>query len=150
MLDAATKAEFDQQFRAVQVLYFAMLASLAGYLVIGFVLGSARTAVPTASSAQLVRTFYFLSIGLIAAAYLVKKRMVRPLLPGLSPTDLKQRLVSFRSGHLITYVLCEGIGLLGLLALFLGGSRSQFINLIVVAFALMLLLRPNRIDSPSS
>ena len=44
LLDAATKAEFDQQFRAVQVLYFAMLASLAGYLVIGLVLGSGKNA----------------------------------------------------------------------------------------------------------
>jgi hypothetical protein len=145
-LDAAIKAEFDQQFRAVQVLYFTMLASLAGYLVIGLVLGSPRAANTTVSSAQWVRIFYFLSTGLIVAAYLVKKRMIRPLSPGMTPADVKQYLASFRSGHLVSYVLCEGIGLLGLLGLFLGGSRPQFINLIVVAFALMILLRPKRID----
>ena len=150
LLDAATKAEFDQQFRFVQMLYFAMLASLAGYLVIGLVLGPAKAPNTTASSAQWVRIFYFLSTGLIVAAYLVKKRMVRPLSPGMAPADIKQCLTSFRSGHLVTYVLCEGIGLLGLLALFLGGSRPQFINLIVVAFALMILLRPKRIDSSTS
>ena len=148
MLDAATKAELDQQFRVVQVLYFAMLASLAGYLVIGLVLGSAKA--PNSASAQWVRIFYFLSTGLIVAAYFVKKRMVRALSPGLAPADIKQCLASFRSGHLVTYVLCEGIGLLGLLGLFLGGSRSQFMNLIVVAFALMILLRPKRIDSSIS
>ena len=60
--------------------------------------------------------------------------------------DIKQCLASFRSGHLVTYVLCDGIGLFGLLGMFLGGSRSQFMNLIVVAFALMILLRPKRID----
>ena len=147
MLDAATKAEFDQQFRAVQVLYFAMLASLAGYLVIGLVLGSAKAPNIPASSARWVRTFYFLSACLIVAAYLVKKRMVRPLSPGMVAADIKQCLASFRSGHLVTYVLCEGSGLFGLLGLFLGGSRSQFMNLIVVAFALMILLRPKRIDS---
>ena len=150
MLDAATKAEFDQQFRAVQVLYFAMLASLAGYFVIGLVLGSTRTPSTTASSAQSVRIFYFLSTGLIMAAYLVKKRMIRPLAPGMTPADIKQCMASFRSGHLVSYVLCEGIGLLGLLGLFFGGSRPQFINLIVVAFALMILLRPKRIDSSTS
>ena len=150
MLDSATKAEFDQQFRVVQVLYFAMLASLAGYLVIGLVLGSTGAPKIAESSAPWVRIFYFLSICLIVAAYLVKKRMVRPLFPGMSPADIKQCLTSFRSGHLVTYVLCEGIGLLGLLSLFLGGSRPQFINLIVVAFALMVLLRPQRIDSSNS
>ena len=150
MLDAATKAEFDQQFRAVQVLYFAMLASLAGYLVIGLVLGSTRAPNITAASARWMRIFYFLSTGLTVAAFLVKKRMVRPLCPGMAPADIKQCLASFRSGHLVTYVLCEGIGLLGLLALFLGGSRTQFINLVVVAFALMILLRPKRIDSSTS
>ena len=149
MLDAATKAELDQQFRAVQVLYFAMLVSLVGYLVIGLVLGSGRMP-NTASSAQWVRIFYVLGTGLIVAAYLVKKRMVRPLSPGMSPAEIKQCLASFRSGHLVTYVLCEGIGLAGLLGLFLGGSRPQFINLIVVAFALMILLRPKRIDSSTS
>lgn len=150
MLDAATKAEVDQQFRAVRVLYFAMLASLAGYLVIGLVLGSTRASNITTSSAQWVRIFYFLSTGLIVAAYLVKKRMVRPLSPEMTLTDIKQCLAFFRSGHLVTYVLCEGIGLLGLLGLFLGGSRPQFINLIVVALTLMILLRPIRIDSSTS
>lgn len=146
MLDAATRLELDQQFRAVQVLYFAMLASLAGYLVIGLVMGTTR-APKAAASSQWVRLFYVLSTGLIVAAYLVKKRMVRPLSPGIPPANIRQYLTSFRSGHLVTYVLCEGIGLFGLLGLFLGGSRPQFINLIVVAFALMILLRPKRIDS---
>ena len=150
MLDAATKAELDQQFRAVQVLYFAMLASLAGYLVIGLVLVSAKAPNIPASSARWVRTFYFLSACLIVAAYLVKKRVVRPLSPGMVAADIKQCLASFRSGHLVTYVLCEGIGLFGLLGMFLGGSRSQFLNLIVVAFALMILLRPKRIDTSTS
>ena len=153
MLDAATKAELDQQFRAVQVLYFAMLASLAGYLVIGLVLVSAKAPNIPASSARWVRTFYFLSACLIVAAYLVKKRVVRPLSPGMVAADIKQCLASFRSGHLVTYVLCEGIGLFGLfglLGMFLGGSRSQFMNLIVVAFALMILLRPKRIDTSTS
>jgi hypothetical protein len=149
-LDAATKAEFDQQFRAVQVLYLAMLASLAGYLVIGLVLGSSRVPNLGDSSARWVRTFYFLSACLIVAAYLVKKRMVRPLSLGMAAADIKQCLASFRSGHLVTYVLCEGIGLFGLLGMFLAGSRSQFLNLIVVAFALMILLRPKRMDTSTS
>ncbi len=127
-----------------------MLASLAGYLVIGLVLDSARAPVAVARSGQWIRILYLLSIGLITAAFLVKKRLVRPLSPGLAPAEIKCRLASFRSGHLVSYVLCEAIGLLGLLALFLAGSRAQFINLIVVAFALMILLRPKRIDSSIS
>ena len=127
-----------------------MLASLAGYLVIGLVLVSAKAPNIPASSARWVRTFYFLSACLIVAAYLVKKRVVRPLSPGKVAADIKQCLASFRSGHLVTYVLCEGIGLFGLLGMFLGGSRSQFMNLIVVAFAVMILLRPKRIDTSTS
>jgi hypothetical protein len=150
VLDAATKAELDQQFRVVQVLHFAMLASLAGYLVIGLVLGSGKVPNIAASSAEWVRIFYFLSTSLIVAAYFVKKRMVRPLSAGMVAADIKQCLASFRSGHLVTYVLCDGIGLFGLLGMFLGGSRFQFMNLIVVAFALMILLRPKRIDSSTS
>jgi hypothetical protein len=149
VLDAATKAEFDQQFRVVQMLYFGMLASLAGYLAIGLVVGFGKEPTHTAS-AQWTKIFYLISTGLIVAVYFVKKRTVRPLYPGMAPADIKQCLATFRSGHLITYVLCEGVGLMGLLALFLGGSRPQFINLIVVAFAVMILLRPKRIDSSTS
>ena len=145
MFDAGTRAELEEQFRAVQILHFAMLASLAGYLVIGLVLGSTRTAGAAASTTN--RVLYVFSLALTVAAFLVKKRMVRPLSPGWSQAELKGFLGSFRSGHLISYVLCEGIGLLGLLALFLGGSRTQFVNLSVVAFAVMILLRPKRIDS---
>ena len=124
MLDSTTKAESDQQFRAVQLLYLGMLASLAGYLVIGLVLGSARTPAAAASSSPFVRLFYLLSIGLTVAAFLVKKRLVRAVPPGSSQAEIKRSLGTFRSGHLVSYVLCEGIGLPGLLALFLGGSIS--------------------------
>jgi hypothetical protein len=144
LLDAGSKAEFDQQFRAVQVLYFAMLASLAGYLVIGLVLGSTRVAATVTSPPG--RTFYLLSLGLATPAFFVKKQMVRPILRGSSPAEIKGSLGSFRSGHLVSYVLCEGVGLVGLVGLFLGGSRIQFINHLGVAFALMVLLRPKRID----
>jgi hypothetical protein len=144
-LDAAIKAEFKQQFQAVQVLYLAMLASLAGYLVIGLVLGSARASA-AAAPPLLVQVLYSLSIALAGAAFFVKRRMVRPVSATAPQAEIRRSLGSFRPGHLIVYVLCEGIGLLGLLALFLGGSRSQFVNLIVAAFGLMLLLRPKRID----
>ncbi len=150
MLDAATKVEFDQQFRVVQVLYFALLASLVGYLVIGLVLGSTRAQDFTVSSTQWLPILFWIALGLGGAAYLVKKRMTRPLSSGLDPAQIKACLASFRSGHLITYVLCEGIGLLGLLSMLVGGSRPQFINLMVVSFALMILLRPKRIDSSNS
>jgi hypothetical protein len=86
-----------------------------------------------------------ISLGLAVAAFFVKKQMVRPVLPGSLPAEIKESLGSFRSGHLVSYVLFEGVGLVGFVAFFLGGSRIQFINLLVVAFALMVLLRPKRI-----
>ena len=127
-----------------------MFAGLAGYLVIGLVLSSIRQPGAAASSAHLVRTFYLLSILLIVAAFLVKRQMVRPLRLGSSSEEIRRWLISFRTGHLVSYVLCEGIGLLGLLALFLGGSRTQFVNLVIVALALMVLLRPKRMDASLS
>jgi hypothetical protein len=150
LLDAATRAELDQQFRAVQVLYFAMLAALAGYFVLGLVLVPAIAPNTTASSAQFFRILSWFGVGMGGAAYAAKKRMVRPLSPGMAPAEIKQCLTFFRSGHLVTFVLCESIGLLGFVALFVGGSHLQFINLMLLAFALMILLRPKRVDSSIS
>ena len=150
MLDAATKAEFDQQFRFVQMLYFTMIAALAGYFVLGLVLVPTKAPNTTAPSAQFFRILSWFGVGMGCVAYAAKKRMVRPFSPGMTPAAIKQYLTSFRSGHLVTFVLCESIGLLGFVALFVGGSRLQFINLMLLAFALMILLRPKRIDSSTS
>lgn len=145
MLDPTTRAEFDQQFRAVQVLYVAMMASLAGYLVIGLALGRA-TGADVSRPSPLIQIFYLVSLGLVAAVFVVKKLMIRPITSSSSPEEIKRFVGSFRTSHLVTYALCDAIGVLGLVAFFVGGSRSQFINLLVVAFALMILLRPKRIE----
>jgi hypothetical protein len=147
LLDPTTQAEFEQQFRAVQVLYVAMMASLAGYLVIGLALGGAAAA-DVSRPSPLIQIFYLVSLGLIVAAFSVKKLMIRPITATSSPEEVRRFVGSFRSSHLVTYALCEGIGVLGLVAFFVSGSRSQFINLLVVAFALMILFRPKRIEFP--
>jgi hypothetical protein len=49
------------------------------------------------------------------------------------------------AGHLLIYVLCEAIGLFGLVHLFLMGSVQHFLNLMLVSIILMVLLYPRKI-----
>ena len=47
--------------------------------------------------------------------------------------------------HLLIYVLCEAIGLFGLVHLFLTGSVQHFLNLMFVSILLMVILYPRKI-----
>ena len=47
--------------------------------------------------------------------------------------------------QLLIYVLCEAMGLFGLAHLFLTGSVSHFLNLMLVSMILMVLLYPRKI-----
>lgn len=151
MLDPAAKAEFNKQFRVVQMIYFAMLASVGGCLGVGMLLGSlGRPASGNPSSPALIQGLYVLSAGLILTAFFIRKRLVRPLAHGSAPSETQKWMIAFRIGHLAGFVLCEAIGILGLLSLFVSDSKSHLINLVVLASTALVLFRPRRIDSINS
>lgn len=152
VFDPETKSAFDQQFRAVRVIHLAMLLSLAAYLVLGLILRPALAiASETEVSGWLVKVFYAVCAGIVLAIFLLRKRLIQPLMAG---SGTRQEAESwsrkFRAGHIVIYALCEAIGVFGLVALFVAGSQTHFISLILLSFALMFFLRPKRVDSINS
>ncbi len=151
MLDPAAKAEFDKQFRIIQMIYFAMLASVGGCLVVGLLLDSLGAPAPgNIPSPALIQVLYVISAGLILTAFFIRKKLVRPLAHGSTTSEIQEWMTAFRAGHLASFVLCEAIGILGLLAVFLSGSKSDLIKLVVLASTALVLFRPKRIDSTNS
>jgi hypothetical protein len=151
MFDPTVRAEFDRQFKIVRLLYFAMLSSLGVYLGIGTLIGFIRPIGTAPSSSQLlIQMLYIMSAVLILAAFLLKRRLIRPPREGSTPSEIHGWLLVFRNGHLVSFALCEAIGIFGLLALFLAGSKRDFVKLVILAFASMVLLRPTRINSSNS
>jgi cytochrome b561 len=152
VFDPETKSAFDQQFRAVRAIHFAMLLSLAAYLVLGLVFRPALAmASETEASGLLVQFFYAVCAGIALAIFLLRKRLIQPSRTGSATRqEAESWSRKFRTGHIVIYALCEAIGVFGLVALFVAGSQTHFISLILLSFALMFFLRPKRVDSINS
>jgi hypothetical protein len=152
MPDPGDKAAIDQQFRILQIIHLAMLLSLGAYVIVGFVLRPARAALGGSElSGLLVQLFYGVSAAIVLAVFFLRKRLLQPLKPGLtSAREIESWGAKFRAGHIVIYALSEAIGIFGLVSLFIAGSQAHFLNLILLSFALLIFLRPKRIDPINS
>ncbi len=145
MLDPETKAQFDQQFRLIQIVYFALLAALFIYLGIGFALRPPHAS-PAGSSADLLeKMLYVLGGGIILVIFFLRKRLLRGITT--SPQDLAVQVNNYRIGNILVFVLSESLGLMGLVLLFVTGRFSHFFRFILVSFVLMAILYPKKVDS---
>ena len=135
-----------QSFRKIQLVYLSMLFSLATYLALGLWLRP----IPLLSgemkqAATFTQIFYFLCAALIALIYFTRKKLYRrATMISPSPQEVSKQTSFYPIGHLLIYVLCEAIGLFGLLLLFLTGSLQHFLNLMLVSIILMVVLYPRK------
>ena len=90
--------------------------------------------------------FYFLSAAFIVLIIMLRKKIYyrSPLVPPSPQEVLKQMSFNKVVGHWLIYVVCEAIGLFGLIYLFLMGSVQHFLNLMLVSIILMVLLYPRK------
>ena len=142
MLDPETKAQFDQQFRLIQIVYFALLAALFIYVGIGFALRPPHTS-PVAE--PLEKVLYVLGGGIILVIFFLRKRLLRGITT--SPQDLAVQVNNYRIGNILVFVLSESLGLIGLVLLFVTGKSAHFFRFILVSFILMAILYPKKIGS---
>ena len=148
MLDPETKAQFDQQFRLIQIVYFALLAALLIYVVIGLALRPPHASPAGPVAEPLEKMLYVLGGGIILLIFFLRKRLLRPV-PEIttSPQDVAVQINNYRIGHILVFVLSESLGVFGLVLLFVTGKFSHFLRFILVSFVLMAVLYPKKIDS---
>jgi hypothetical protein len=126
----------------VIVLIFA--ASIITYTVVGLVLLSARQ--PRALSSTVPIPFYvaalFLALGSIAVRRTQMRRLRLEVVAGLRGID--GLINHFTKVTIISAVLAEVIGILGLVVIFFGGDQSDVIRLGVVGLVVALFAYPRR------
>lgn len=124
--------------RTVRMIQIAMLASVLAYVVIGEL-----TKLNVSPNHTILYALSAVSISLIGAILVVRRTLVIQ-----SEVQLRQRpgdaaiINRWKAGHIVTYALCEALGLFGLLLRLLGFPRSQVWPYYAGAFALLLLLWP--------
>lgn len=104
--------------RTVRLIQVAMLVSIGAYVVAGEVAGARLTL-----NANTVYAISFASISLVGAILVVRKTWVLQSEEQLreKPGDLVL-LARWKTGYIVTYVLCEALALFGLLLRLMGST----------------------------
>jgi|GEM_PF-2583294 len=151
MLDQAAQAEFELQYRLVLIIYSATLASIFIYLGIGFLLiRTLPSRVAGRSAGSLLITFYGLAAILLALILRLRKSWITPL-PSLAsaPGEALDLISRYRIGHIVVFVLCEVITLIGLVLLFLVGSFRHLVYFALSSLIMLIVSYPKRWSKPT-
>jgi hypothetical protein len=152
LLNPAQKASLDHQFKAIKLIHLGMLLSLAAYVIVGLFLRPSKLPVGGRElSSLLVQVFYVISACIVLAIFFLRRKLIHPLSSNTATDqEIANWFARYRGGHIVIYALSEAIGIFGLVTLFVAGSQSQFVNLILLSFVLMIFLRPRRIPTSNS
>jgi uncharacterized membrane protein YfcA len=133
--------QIESAVRLLRTVQLALLVSIVLHAAVG-----QKIAVEPSDVTQWHRIFIALTILLVGIAMFFRLRMVRPAAEALRlrPEDA-QMLARWRTGSLISLVLCEAVGLYGFALRVLGGEFSLSAPFYAVAILLMLAWRP-RLD----
>jgi len=148
MLDQAARGEFERQYRLVLIIYSATLASIFIYLGIGFLLiRTLPSRVAGESAGSLLITFYALAAILLALVLWLHKSWIAPL-PGLAAAagDALDLISRYRIGHIVVFVLCEVITLIGLVLLFLVGSFMHLVYFALLSLIMLIASYPRKVE----
>ena len=124
--------------RTIRLLQIAMLVSIGIYAVVGEAIGARLTA-----DARTIYAISFFSISLVGAILVVRKTMVLQ-----SEEELKKKpddpaiIVRWKTGYIVTYVLCEALALFGLLLRIKGSTLGQVWPYYAGSIAMLLLFWP--------
>ena len=134
--------------RLLRILQAAMLLSIVLYAVVGEVAGPRR---PQPTNPAFVLILAMISASTVLVVFLLRRIMVFRAADLLAkqPSDA-DALSRWRSGHIITFALCESIALYGLVLRMLGQTLGQIAPFYLAAAFLILYFVPRQPFSPAS
>ena len=129
----------QEAVKVVRILHGAFLVSIPIYAAVGESFGQTG-----AGPGKIVRgVLIAVSLMNVGIAQLFGRKMVTAAEEALTRNASDDAALGrWRQGHLITFVLCESVGLIGLAFRMLGGDPLQAAPLYVLAFALLLVWVP--------
>lgn len=125
-----------QALKILRMVQWSLMGSIVLYSVVGEKVSPARGKIDPSL------TFLFTTLGVfvVGAIFVVRRTLLLRAAESLTAhPDDSVSLNHWKTGHIVTYALCEGLALLGLIQRILGGSLQQSMPLL-----------SGRIDSPDS
>jgi len=129
----------NQAVKTLRAVQWSLLGSIVVYVALGVVVRPAMRGIdPTLS--YLFTTLAVADIGVI---FVVRRTLVfRAEATLATQPDDALSLNQWRTGHIVTYALCEALALFGLAQRFLGSSVQQEVPYFIGGFVLLLFFRP--------
>ena len=127
--------------KMLQTVQWSMLASILLFAFVGQVASRpARGVVPS-----LTYLFTTLGVALVGVIFVVRRTLVaRPAASLAAQPEDSISLSHWRTGYLVTYALCEGLALFGLVLRLLGSTLQQSVPYYLSGFILLAFFRPQR------
>ncbi|QTA78399.1 Uncharacterized protein dnl_06210 [Desulfonema limicola] len=134
------KEDIRKQFRVLQIIWGAMLCSLAIYVIICYLVGDTiRESADSGIPIELLRNFLFvLSICEITAIYFIRK-IVLTVQSDLTPKEFLKKFIPL---SVATYGIAESIGIFGLITYFLGDEVHILYIFIAISAGVLFYYRP--------
>ena len=131
--DVAREAEVDTNYRTLRIIWLAILAGVITLFIV------TRLTQPALGAPKIIFWILFAAgVGNMGASFVLKHKMLR------QATE-KQEIGSVRSAHIVALVLCESIGIFGLIAYFITGVEQYYFFFVLSGFGI-LLHKPQRDD----
>lgn len=126
--------------RTLRAVQWSMLGSILVCAVLGELFGPRAHGVDPALS----YLFSTLAVGIVGTIFVVRRTLVQRAAVSLAahPDDVVS-LDHWKSGYLVTYVLCEALALFGLVLRFRGSQMEQSMLFYVGGFVLLAFFRPS-------
>lgn len=144
------KQQLETGWKVVFIIWCAMFAALAMYLVVGLVLQEHWLAVISEDFPLdiLRQVFFALSLLTIAGVYYLRKHLLKPGGPVVktSSRNVSQHpaVAKYQVAVVITAALLESIGVFGLVLFLLAKDNASLYQLLVISAVAMLYFRPRK------
>lgn len=131
---------FRNQYKIIQIIWLAMLASLAVYAAVSHLAGnSIRQDFGEGIPLDLIRNVLIgISAAELALVHLIKKKILT-IHRGMGQQTVIQK---YLLASVLSYAICESIGIFGLLLYLLGGSQETLYSFIGISALAMFWHRP--------
>ena len=129
----------NQALKLVQTIHAAMLGSIALEAVIGEIAGPGPRSIHPALSCALAT----MSVAVVGTVFVVRKTLALPselALAQKSGDAVAQQ--QWKTSYLATYVLCESLGIFGVMLRFLGASFVQSLPFYLSGFVMLFFFAP--------
>lgn len=129
------------------MIYFAILSSIGGYIVISFVLAKVGSVPPFINFIpKLQLIFLFLSLPLFGLSLNIKKIMLASLEKRQTKIEFTEILKIYNAGNIISFALVEAISIMGLVIVVLSKNVKLGIPFFIIGVICMLFSFPKKTE----